>query len=51
MDAALDVEAGEPPDVEDVDLVYRTSLVVLLALSHAVNGEPGATDATREILA
>ncbi len=51
VDAALDVQTGEPPDVEDVDLVYRTALVVLLTLSHAVSGEPGATADTREILA
>lgn len=52
VDAALDVQTGEPPDVEDVDLVYRTALVVLLALSHAVTAEPGApADPSREILA
>lgn len=52
VDAALDVQTGEAPDVEDVDLVYRTALVVLLALSHAVAAEPGSpSDITREILA
>jgi hypothetical protein len=52
VDAALDVQAGEPPDVGDVDLVYRTSLVVLLALSHAVSKDPLApVDPSHEMLA
>lgn len=36
VDAALEVRSGEAVDVDDVDLVYRTAIVVLLSLSHAV---------------
>jgi hypothetical protein len=58
VEAALDttarLERGDDEtevDVDDVDLIYRTILVLVLALSHAVVPEAGAPAASGEMLA
>jgi hypothetical protein len=58
VDAALDVAAraeGESPDkdvdVDDVHTIYRTVLVLTLALSHAVTPASGASHRNVELIA
>ena len=51
-DASGDLPESEEVDVDDVHLVYRTILVQILALSHAVLPEDGSrTRGTKEMMA
>ena len=58
VEAALDTTArfergdgDEDVDEDDVDLIYRTILVLVLALSHAVIPEAGAAAPSSEMMA
>ena len=50
VETALD-GGGRPIDVDDVYTMYRTMLVELLCLSHAVAPHPGAKTRSSEVLA